>query len=313
MMSVTKSVGALCVLRLADRGAIDLEAPVARYWPGFARNGKAAITVRMVLAQLAGIPYADALGPDDVWDAAKVAEALEAQAPEWPPGSQPCYHSFTAGLLYQQLVQRVDGRTLGAFLRDEIAGPFGIDYRIGLTLEEDARRAEYVPTPGTPSWDGILGRAPSPLNRAWRSLARDEDANSPNWRFREFASANGHATARAVARLYCGLACGGALGGRQLLSERAVADATREQWNAVEAMTHRHFRFGTGLMLSCPPFPIGGHARSFGHPGLGGAIGFADPVRRLGMAYGGNRMASVADAGPWATRLIETAYRCLDA
>lgn len=311
MMSVTKSVAALCVLTLVDRSKMDLESPVAKYWPEFAVNGKAGITVRTLLAQLAGLPYADALGPDELWDMDKTAKALAAQAPEWPPGTKPCYHSFTAGFLYQELVRRVDGRSIGTFLREEISEPFGIDYRIGLTSEEDARRAEYRPTPGTPSWDGIVRRAPSPLNRAWKSLSADEDANSVNWRFKEFPSANGHGNARAVARLYGALARGGAIDGGRLLSEALVTDVRREQWDAVEAMTNRPFRFGTGFMLSCPPFDMGGKRDNFGHPGVGGALGFADPVRRMAMSYAPNRMAPVADAGPYATRLITAAYRAI--
>jgi CubicO group peptidase (beta-lactamase class C family) len=311
MMSVTKSVGALCVLLLADRGRVDLDAPVAKYWPGFALNGKAAITVRRVLAQLASLPYLDTLGPGELWDFDKVAAAIEAQAPEWPPGTKPCYHSFTAGHLYQQIVRCVDGRSLGRFLREEINEPFGIDYRIGLTADEDARRAQYIVTPGTPSWEGIMGRRESPLNRAWKSLERDEDVNSHNWRFKEFPSGNGHATARATAQLFAGLASGGIVNGWRLMRAATIADATREQWNAVEAMTNRHFRYGTGFMLSCPPFPVGGNPRNFGHPGVGGATGFGDPDRRLGFCYAGNHMAPVADAGPYATRLVDAVYNCL--
>lgn len=311
MMSVTKSVAALCVLLLADRGKVDLDAPVAKFWPGFAASGKGAITVRTVLAQLAGLPYLDALGVGDLWDFDKVATAIEAQAPEWPPGSKPCYHSFSAGPLYQQIVRRIDGRSLGQFLREEIGESFGVDYRIGLTAAEDARRAEYVVTPGTASWDGILGRRESPLNRAWKSLERDEDVNSRNWRFKEFPSGNGHASARATAQLFGGLASGGVVNGKRLIGESAIRDATREQWNAIEAMTNRHFRYGTGFMLSCPPFPVGGNPRNFGHPGVGGAVGFGDPDRKLGFSYAGNHMAPVADAGPYATRLIDAVYRSL--
>ena len=311
MMSVTKSVGALCVLLLVDRGRIDLAAPVATYWPEFAANGKAGITVRMLLAQQACLPYVDELGTGDLWDPDKAARALERQAPEWPPGTRPCYHSFTAGLIYQQLVRRADGRSLGTFLREEVSGPFGIDFHIGLSPAEDARRADYVTTPGTPSWDGIKRLAVSPLNRAWRSLPDEEDANSTNWRFGEFPSGNGHGNARAVARLYGALACGGAIDGKRMIGAALVRDARCEQWDAIEAMTNRPFRFGTGFMLSCPPFPMGGGRNNFGHPGVGGALGFADPDRRMAMSYAGNHMAPVADAGPWASRLIDTAYRCL--
>lgn len=113
MMSVTKAMGAIAVLMLADRGELDLDDPVAKFWPEFAQNGKEPITVRMVLAQQECLPYADALKEGELWDHEKAAAALAAQAPEWPIGTKPCYHSFTAGLLYQQIVRHVDGRTIG--------------------------------------------------------------------------------------------------------------------------------------------------------------------------------------------------------
>ena len=305
MMSVTKAIAALCVLVLADRGKLDLDAPLARYWPEFGAAGKGGITVAQVLGQEAGLPYADGAAPGSVWEIGAVARALEKQAPEWPPGSTPCYHSFTAGMLYGELVRRVDGRSLGTFLREEIGGPHGIDFHIGLTAEADLRRAEYVATPGTPSWEGIKRRIPSPLNRAWRPLPDDEDGNTQGWRFGEFPSANGHGNARAVARLYAQLTDPAA----PIISQALLGRAIEARWDGVEAMTQRHFRYGLGFMLDCPPFPLIG-PRNFGHPGIGGPLGFGDPERRLGFGYACNRMAPVADIGP-ARAMIEAAYDSL--
>ena len=307
-MSVTKSIAALCVLVLADRGRIDLAAPVARYWPEF---GKPAITVELVLAQLASLPYCDA-PPGSLWQPGSVAAALERREPEWPPGSTPCYHSFTAGPLYGEIVRRVDGRSLGRFLQEEIATPLGADFFIGLDAAADARRAQYQTTPGTPSWDGIKRRAPSPLNRAWLALPDDEDCNSENWRFREFPSANGHGSAAGVARIFAALACGGELDGVRVISRDLLEHAAKARWHGVEAMTRREFRYGLGFMLSCPPAPMGGRADTFGHMGIGGAVGFADPKARLSFSYLPNRMAPVADQGPYAAALIDAFYRSLD-
>jgi CubicO group peptidase (beta-lactamase class C family) len=312
MMSVTKAIGALCVLMLADRGRIELDAPVARYWPAFGQNDKDCITVREVLAQEAGLPYADGLAEGDVWNEAKLFAALEAQRPEWPVRLTPCYHSFTAGPLYQGIVRHVDGRSLGQFLREEVGEPFDIDYHVGLAAEADRRRAEFIVTPGTPSWDGITRRTQSPLNRAWKGLPADEDANSVSWRFREFASANGHGNARSVARLYCALACGGTIDGKRIIGQATLEDALKVRWDGIEFMTQRHFRFCTGFLYSCPPFPFGGEPRSFGHIGLGGATSFGDPVRRVGFGYAPNRMAPITDQGPYAGPLIAATYRCLD-
>lgn len=305
MMSVSKALAALCVLRLADRGALDLDAPVARIWPEFAAAGKAQITVAQVLGQEAGLPFADAAAEGSLWQPGAVAAALEAQAPEWPPGSTPCYHSFTAGMLYAEIVRRVDGRAIGRFFADEIAAPFGIDFHLGLDAVADARRADYVATPGTPSWDGITRRAASPLNRAWRPLPADEDVNSPDWRGGEFPSANGHGNARAVARLYALLAGRTAPPLSRALLERAIT----ARWDGVEAMTRRHFRYGLGFMLDCPPFPLVG-PRNFGHPGVGGAVAFGDPDRGLGFGFAVNRMVPVADIGP-AGALIRAVYSSL--
>jgi CubicO group peptidase (beta-lactamase class C family) len=305
MMSVGKAVAALCVLLLADRGILDLDLPVAHYWPEFGAAGKGGITVAQVLGQEAGLPYADGAAPGSLWQPGVVARALETQPPEWPAGSTPCYHSFTAGMLYGELVRRVYGRSLGTFLREEIGIPYGIDFHIGLTAEADLRRAEYIPTAGTPSWEGIKRRIASPLNRAWRPLPDDEDGNSTGWRFGEFPSANGHGNARAVARLFALLTDPAA----PLISQALLARAITARWDGIEAMTQRHFRYGLGFMLDCPPFPLLG-PRNFGHPGIGGPVGFGDPDRRLGFGYACNRMAPVADIGP-ARAMIAAAYDSL--
>jgi len=306
-MSVTKSMGALCVLSLVDRGRIELSAPVSRYWPKF---GKPAITVEAVLAQLAGLPYCDA-PPGSLWEPGAIASALERQQPEWPAGSTPCYHSFTAGPLYGEIVRRVDGRSLGRYFREEIAGPLGADFYIGLSTEADRRRAEYQATAGTPSWDGIKRRARSPLNRAWLPLPDDEDCNSPSWRFKEFASANGHGSAAGTARIYAALANGGELDGVRVISAGVLENAIRPRWHTVEAMTNRVFRYCLGFMGSSVTTPMGGREHNFGHPGIGGAIAFADPQARAAFCYLPNRMAPAADQGPYATALIDAFYMSL--
>lgn len=151
MMSVGKAIAATCVLHLADRGRIDLESPVARYWPEFAAAGKAAITVRTVLAHFAGLPFADAAAPGSLYTPRAVVSAIAAQAPEWPPGTMPCYHSFTYGFLCAELVRRADGRSISRYLREEIATPLAMEYALGLTDAELALCAEFIETPGTPS------------------------------------------------------------------------------------------------------------------------------------------------------------------
>ena len=311
MMSVAKASASVCVHVLAERGAIDYAAPVADYWPEFAQNGKAAISVRTLVSHQGAVLYADAAPVGSLWQPGVVERALEAQAPAWEAGTAGSYHSFTYGPLMEGLVRRVSGRTVGQFFRAEVAEPLGLDYQIGLNDDEMARCAEYIETPGTASRDGIKENTESPLFCAWAPLPKDEDFNSDDWRRGEFASANGHGNARAIARLYGCLARGGEIDGIRLLAPETVAGAIAEHWAGMDRMTNRPFRFGTGFMLSCPPFPMGGGTRNFGHPGLGGGLGFGDPDHRLGFSYCGNRMTPIADEGPFAGPLIAACYGCL--
>ena len=310
MKSVGKSVFALCVLRLASQGRIELDQPVARYWQAFGAAGKERITVRTLLAHLAGLPFPDAAPFESLYQPGVVAAALAAQAPEWEPGSQPCYHSFTYPPLLSELVRQVTGSSAHEFERDQIAAPLGAEYWLGLEDRQFELCAEYIETPGTPSLEGMKRNQASPLYRAWRALPRDEDYNSAQWR-----RYGGHGNARGIARIYAALACGGTLDGYELLDAGMLALATRGEWDGMEFMTKRHFRMGLGFMLSCPPFPMGADkhacARNFGHPGMGGAVGFADPQRRMSFSYSPNRMLPVADAGPYATALIDAVYGCI--
>ena len=310
MKSVGKSVFALCVLRLASQGRIALDQPVARYWPAFGVAGKERLSVRMLLAHLAGLPFPDAAPFESLYQPGVVAAALAAQAPEWEPGTQPCYHSFTYPPLLSELVRQVTGTTAHDFERDEIATPLGAEYWLGLEDRQFELCAEYIETPGTPSLEGMKRNQASPLYRAWRALPRDENYNTAQWR-----RYGGHGNARGIARIYAALACGGTLDGYEVLDAGMLAEATRGEWDGMEFMTKRHFRMGLGFMLSCPPFPMGADKhdcpRNFGHPGVGGAVGFADPDRRMSFSYSPNRMLPVADAGPYATALIDAVYACI--
>ncbi|MCZ6452931.1 MAG: serine hydrolase, partial [Alphaproteobacteria bacterium] len=308
MMSVTKACASICLLTLVDRGAIDLEQWVAHYWPAFSANGKDTMTVRTLISHQSGVIFADAAPAGSLWQEGVVEQALEEATPEWPPGSAGSYHSFTYGPLVSGLIRHVDGRTVGRFWREEIAEPFDLEFHIGLEDAEVARCAEFIETPGTPSRDGIKVNPDSPLFRAWAPMPKDEDFNSDDWFRGEFASANGHGNARAIATLYGGLVNGGEIGGKRLLSEAVIKDAIAEHWDDMDRMTNRHFRFGCGFMLSCPPFPFGGRRDNFGHTGIGGAVGFGDPHARLGFSYCGNRMAPIADMGPFATPMVDAMY-----
>ena len=177
MKSVGKSIFALSVLRLVGQGVIDLDAPVARYWPDFAQGGKAELPVRLLLGHLAGLPYADAAPVGSLYTRGVLSAALAAQTPEWPPGTQHCYHSFTFPPLCAELVRHASGRSAHDYHRDEIATPLGAEYWLGLDDAQQPLCAHYIETPGTPSLEGMKRVTTSPLYRAWRPLPRDEDYN----------------------------------------------------------------------------------------------------------------------------------------
>lgn len=310
VMSVTKAVASLCLLVLADQNRLELDAPIARYWPEFAQNGKASITVRCLLSQLAALPVADAAPPGSAFDLDTLARALEVQSPLWEPGTQACYHSFTYGPICQQLVRRVTGKTMGDFLQTEVLLGWDIDFYIGLSDIDLGRCADLSVGEGIPSLEGM--RQPGTfLNRAWTPFTLTQEfLNSSTFRQGEFASANGHSNARAIARLYGILSQGGEQNNRRLISKGLLDEATTLQWDAVETMTQRHFRYASGFMLNNPHMQIGPNPASFGHPGLGGSLGFADPAQQIGFGYCCNRIHPIDSTGPCAGGLINALYEC---
>lgn len=324
--SVGKAVSAVCVLRLADRGRIDLDAPVARYWPDFGQAGKAAIPVRMLLNHQAGLPaIAKPLPPGaNVFEWETMTAALAEQAPWWEPGSRFGYHVNTMGFLLGELVRRVDGRSIGAYVREELAVGLGIDFLIGVPEADDARVSHwfhYQPAAGEepqrPALDHT-GEPPQGIELA-RILAYrnppalpDAGPNSRPWRAAEFPSTNPHSNARALARLFGALACGGTVDGRSLLSPAMIARATRIASDGDDAILGRPNRFGLGFQLTIPGTrPLGPGARSFGHYGNGGVLGFADPDAGLGFGFVCNR-AGRSWRDPRNLALVEAVYAALE-
>ncbi|MDB5716862.1 MAG: hypothetical protein JWM38_289 [Sphingomonas bacterium] len=311
MMSVAKGVTALCVHILAGRGLIDVAAPVARYWPEFAAAGKEALSLRYVLDHRAGLPYlTERLPRGSAYDARAMANALARQAPIIPPGTDPQYHVMTQGYMLGEVVRRVTGKSLGQFLRDEVTGPFGIDYAIGLPEADDRRCATFYLAPDN-RLRAAVGMGDTPEGIFWAELAKDEDFNSSPWRRAEIPSANGHGNARAVARLYAALACGGLLDGKRMIDEQALAAMITEQHHLPERLVGRHYHQALGVILNSPPVSyMGPNPRSFGHQGAGGAHGFGDPGARLGFAYAPSAFKN-DPAVPTRRRLIDAAFAAL--
>jgi len=313
MMSVAKAVSATCLLMLVDRGQVDLDAPVAAYWPEFAQNGKDKVLVRHVLDHTAGLPIlTEKLHPEAMFDHALMVQALARQAPLWEPGSQAGYHVHNQGFLIDEILRRVDGRTLPAFLREEVTGPLDIDYQFGLSPADQARCAEFIQATEGTIFAARGGDPAKIVSRAWDQLPDPLDLNSRQWREATITSASGHGNARAVARLYGALARGGELDGVPLMSPATLERAITEQHNMVEVMMERPYHQALGFLLTSPPIVwMGPGGRSFGHHGVGGSIGLGDPDARLGFAYAMNKMHARVDNGPRARRLIEAVYRCL--
>jgi CubicO group peptidase (beta-lactamase class C family) len=285
--STTKTMTNLCALMLADRGEIDLHAPVARYWPEFAAGGKGAVEVRHLLAHTAGLPGWDTpLVPTDLADWDKCTSALAAQEPWWEPGTASGYHAVTQGYLVGEVVRRVTGCSLGEFFAREVAGPLDADFHIGLAAEHDGRVARLVPPPpGVPEGfevSELVVRAM--VNPLIGAPTTDEEW----WRRCESPAANGHGNARSVAAVHSVVACGGEARGVPLLSSPGVEVIFDLQADNKDLILSSPLRFGMGFGLQGELMDIGPHAYYWG--GYGGSVVVADLDLRLCVAYMMNRM-----------------------
>ena len=313
LFSTTKGMTALCAHRLADQGKLDLDAPVARYWPEFAQSDKGAIPVRWLLDHSAGLVAVDApLPPAALFDWEAMTSAYAAQAPWWEPGTQHGYHALSFGWLVGELVRRISGRSVGRYFRDEIAGPLGADLWIGTPPELDARTAEVVselPAGGDPTLAALLAKAKPYVLKAFLNPPPGAGGmNARAWRAAEIPAGNGHGNARALARIYGAVACDGTQDGVTVLSPAAVDRARTEQRYGPDNVLPLTTRFGLGFQLGTAEEPIG-PGSAFGHAGAGGSLGFADPEARLGFGYAMNRMEhGLFLMGPRATALMNAAF-----
>jgi CubicO group peptidase (beta-lactamase class C family) len=317
MMSVSKGITGMAFNILVDRGLVDVNAPVARYWPEFAQNGKESLPVRYILDHRAGLPIvAEKMWPGAIFDHQATCEALARQAPLWEPGTVAAYHIHTQGFLLGEIIRRVTGKTVGQFIRDEIARPLQADFHLGSMSEHDQARVAQV----MPNMDARLFAAKEVEQDTLRSKAFVQNPaeawpvtlNSRIWREAEIASGNGHGNARGVARIYAAFACGGQLDGVRLSSPAAIEAMITEQHNITELMQDRPYHQGLGILLNTPEAVfMGPNPRAFGHHGIGGSIGFGDPDARIGFSYACNKMHAVGTNGPRAARLIKALYQCL--
>lgn len=309
VFSTTKAIAALLIARLVDAGKLDYAQPVADVWPEFAQAGKGAITVEQVMSHQEGLSgFPEEMEPSlwFEWDA--ICAKLAAMAPLWPPGSASGYHPITFGYLAGEIFRRVDGRTMGAALREDLAGPFGLDLWIGLPDAEHHRAADLQRPNGLPNFGEINAATKAAFLTPWSSPAGRGQAE---WRRIEIPSANGHATAPALARLIGALANDGWLDGETILSPALIAEASRERIHGQDLVLPFVMSWGAGFMRNSAVKVWGPGEQTFGHSGWGGSCAFADPETGLAGAYVMNKQSTDLIGDARAKRLIEAAYAAL--
>jgi len=312
VFSATKGITAACVNLLAERRAIDIDAPIAAYWPEFGARGKDRIPVRWALCHKAGLAAVDGnLTLADVLAWHPVVAAIAAQAPNWEPGTAHGYHARSFGWILGELVRRITGRSIGRFFADEIAGPLGLDFWIGVPRGTLRRCARVIPPEAMPSLAALFGSGSlmaRVMNGPSGLFAYDDMWNRPDVLEAEMPSSNGVGSARALARFYAALV--GEVDGIRVLEPETVQAACVVQAQGPDRVILFPSCFGLGFMLqpTCAP---GAGGRAFGHPGAGGSLGFADPEAKLGFGYVSTRM-KFDPAGDDRTKgLVAAVYKSL--
>jgi len=290
--SSTKTVTSLAALMLVDRGELDVHAPVARYWPEFAANGKQDIPVRHLLSHSSGVSGLEQPAVvEDLYDWEKSTARYAAQAPWWEPGTASGYHALNFGHLIGEVVRRITGKGLKQFVAEEIAGPLGADFQIGAVESDWGRIADVIPPPPLPFDLEALG-ADSPVVKTFTGPpAIAEAANTPGWRGADIGCANGHGNARSVARMLSAVARGGEVDGVRLLRPQTIDLIFDEQVHGVDLVLGVPLRFGIGYGLpeldTIPWIPEG---RICFWGGWGGSMIIMDLDRRMTISYMMNLM-----------------------
>jgi CubicO group peptidase (beta-lactamase class C family) len=319
--STTKGLMAICAHQLVASGKLDLDAPVAKYWPEFAQAGKKDLPVRYLLSHRAGLPaISKPLKSEALFDWDIMCSALAEQQPWWKPGEKHGYHAMTFGFLVGELIRRITGESPRDYLKKNLAAPLGADFQIGLSERDENRVAEIIAAPpprsGAPNPLAALMSA-DPESVTAKTLSNPPSVSAPGvsntraWRRAQLPAANGHATARALAQVYGALSRGGEIGGVRVIAPEALSRFSEEQSSGPDAVLLISTRFSLGFMMSLPGASMGPGARSFGHPGAGGSLGFADPDAKIGFGYIMNQMNAGILIDQRATALIDAVYESL--
>lgn len=326
VFSSTKGAMALCAHLLVDRGLLDLDAPVTRYWPDFGAGGKEAARVSMTLDHTAGVPHVRGpVLPGEFWDYGRMVTRVAEEPAFWVPGTRQGYHGITMAWTVGELVRIASGRRLGTFFAEELAGPLGLEFWIGLPESHEQRVAPMILAEPDAAWldtrfiRTALGTTDTPTALFMRDFAGFEP-NSRACRAAEVGSANGMANARALAGLYAPFANGGAFAGRHYVGADTLTRMARVSAATQDDATLMiPARFGLGFMKSTDNRRLPGVVNSsllmseaaFGHVGAGGSIGFADPECRLSFGYTMNRMGTGVLLNERGQSLIDAVYRSL--
>ncbi|MDO8432170.1 MAG: serine hydrolase domain-containing protein [Candidatus Binatus sp.] len=326
VFSATKGASAICAHMVADRGQLDLDAPVTRYWPNFGKAGKEGALVSMMLDHSVGLPHLRTKIKDGgCYDYDYMVAMLENEEPFWKPGTRNGYHGITSAWTVGEMVHRASGKRLGRFFQDEVARPLGIDFWIGLPAEQEARVAPMIPAPITDEVrnsrisQAAVNEKDSPTHYFMFNMGRF-DPNSREAHAAEIGSATGISNARGLAGLYAPLANGGTLAGVKLVGPDTLARMALTSVATHEDATLRiPTRFSLGFMKAMDNRRLDNAAHcsllisapAFGHVGAGGSIGFADPGCNMSFGYTMNRMGFGILMNDRGQSLIDAAYKCL--
>jgi CubicO group peptidase (beta-lactamase class C family) len=317
LFSCTKTFTAVTALQLVAEGKLELDAPVARYWPEFAAAGKQAVTLRQLLSHQAGVPALRTLLPAEaLYDWQLMVDALAAETPWWEPGTGHGYAAITYGWLIGELLRRADGRGPGESIVARVARPLGLDFHVGLADEEFYRVAHIARGKGNMGDEAaqrllkVTMREPEALStRAFTNPPSVlTSTNKPEWRRMQQPAANGHGNARSLAGFYSGLLDG------SLLESELLDELTRQHSLGMDKTLLTQTRFGLGCMLDQPDVPnatFGLGSRAFGHPGAGGSVGFADPDRDVAFGFAVNTLGPYVLMDPRAQKLVRVLGSCL--
>ncbi len=324
VFSTTKTMSCLALLVLASRGLVDVDAPVEKYWAEFGANGKDNVLVRHLLSHTAGLPgWEQRIEATDLYDWHKVTSLLATQSSWWEPGTRSGYHGITQGNLVGEVVRRVDGRSVGQFFAQEIAGPMGADFHIGLGPEHDARVALVIPPAPASTAASAASTASSagsatqpdrqsiPYRAANPRLLAEQSWELP-WRRAEIPAAGGHGNARSVALAQAAVSHEGALNGVPLLSAKTIERIFDVQSAGRDLVLGVGLTFGVGYGLNSPRNPISPNARVCYWGGWGGSLVVNDVDAGFTMAYVMNRMGDGTVGDDRAHTLLRAVYSSLD-